>query len=132
MQHTKLLISFLCVAASSMAFAADPPASSTSPAPAPAAQTESAAQPAPSAAPAPTADDIKKAQDAQSKRLRVLGYKPEVRRGVTVYCKSERPIGSNFPKETCGDGDAIEAQAKFMKAQQETQGRIMNQGSAVK
>jgi hypothetical protein len=92
MRYLKILLVSLCVGALSQALAADPPAPST-----PAAEPEK-----------PTAAAL----EEQTKRLRALGYKPEVHNGVTIFCRKEMPLGSRFEKKTCGNGDEIERNAQ--------------------
>jgi hypothetical protein len=93
MRHLKILLLSLCVGALSQALAADPP-----PAPSPpAAEPEK-----------PTAAAL----EEQTKRLRALGYKPEVQGGVTVFCRKEMPLGSRFEKKICGNDDEIEKNAQ--------------------
>jgi len=100
MHHLKVSLVFLGLGVLSQARAADPPA--TSP---PAAET-----PHPDAAKpeSPTAADL----EEQTKRLRALGYKPEVHNGVTVFCRKEMPLGTRFEKKICGNGDEIERNAQ--------------------
>jgi hypothetical protein len=45
---------------------------------------------------------------AQAKRLKAAGYKPEVRNGVTLFCRNETRIGTRFETKTCSEGDIIE------------------------
>jgi len=94
MRHLKILLVSLCLGALSQALAADPP---PSPPPSP-----TAAEPEKSAA----------ALEEQTKRLRAMGYKPEVHNGVTVFCRKEMPLGSRFEKKVCGNGDEIEKNAQ--------------------
>jgi hypothetical protein len=128
MNHLKFLIVILCVQGLSSAWAAEPSApqsteaapTATSPAAAPESPASSTAPTTSSSAapakPAPTEAEVeaaKKALDAQAKRLRSLGYRPEVQNGRTVFCKKEAMIGTTFPTKTCGNGDAIEEAAKL-------------------
>jgi hypothetical protein len=94
MTHLKILLVSLCLGALSQALAADPPPPPPSP---PAAEPEK-----PMAA----------ALEEQTKRLRALGYKPEVHDGVTVFCRKEMPLGTRFEKKVCGNGDEIEKNAQ--------------------
>ena len=50
---------------------------------------------------------------AQAKRLRRLGYKPEVQNGTMVFCKKEDVIGSRFPIKNCAAADSIEESEKL-------------------
>jgi hypothetical protein len=51
--------------------------------------------PKPATPPGPSADTIKKARDG--------GLKPEVRKGVTVFCWEDADIGSRFKTKKCVD-----------------------------
>jgi hypothetical protein len=44
-----------------------------------------------------------------------MGYSPETHKGVTVFCRSEKTIGSNFERKTCRNGDDIEREAQAAK-----------------
>jgi hypothetical protein len=123
MQHLRYLIVLLSVGCLPQAFAVEPPTPSESAVHAATAEatpasslTQVAAKPA---APVSDADAAaaaaKKADEAQAKRLRSLGYKPEDQNGRTVYCKKEALIGELVPKKSCADGDAIEAAARQSK-----------------
>ena len=59
-----------------------------------------AAPAAPPAAPGPDAATLKKARDA--------GLKPEVRKGVTVYCWEDADIGSRFKTKKCVDESRLD------------------------
>jgi len=48
----------------------------------------------------PTADQVKRGRNA--------GYRIKLRRGSTLFCKSEAPIGSHFEQETCIGSDQLE------------------------
>ena len=48
---------------------------------------------APAAPPAPSPETLKKARDA--------GLKPEVRKGITVYCWEDAEIGTRFKTKKC-------------------------------
>jgi hypothetical protein len=98
--------------------AATPAAATTSaPAPAtPAANTEQAHSPAqassqsaaPGATATPPADSAAAFAAARDKRLRSAGYKPEVRKGETYYCRSEVLVGTRFPTKTCGTAEQLD------------------------
>jgi hypothetical protein len=54
-------------------------------------------------------------RDAQDKRMRALGYKPEVHDGKTLYCRWERPLDTHFEKKFCSmsqDLDRMAARAR--------------------
>jgi hypothetical protein len=123
----------LCACLLSPAFASDPPSPPSSPAPsdsttsaataAPAAQPNADAKPTPaaSAAAAKITATTKGSQvllvtsdpaaEAQIKRLRAAGYKPEVRNGEVYFCRSEATMGSRFEHKVCGTADALERAA---------------------
>jgi hypothetical protein len=112
MRCRKYLIAALCVGALSQSLAAEPPPASTVPAqstPAPAQSTTVTSDPvAPSAtAAAKPASPADKVPDAQDKALRSQGYKPEVRNGVTVYCRKETHLGSRFDTKVCGSPEEL-------------------------
>jgi hypothetical protein len=126
MQYLKLLlVSSLCVGALSQALADEPPpaaAPATPASSAPAPLSTAAASPvkpedATSAASAAKPDDAAAAANlaAQTKRLRSAGYKPETHNGVTLFCRSEKKMGSFFETKTCSDGDSIEKAAQEAK-----------------
>jgi hypothetical protein len=53
--------------------------------------------------------------EAQNKRMRALGYKPEVHDGKTLYCRFEQPLGTHFEKKFCStlqDIDSMAARAR--------------------
>jgi hypothetical protein len=106
----KFLMIVLCGQILSQAIAADPPSTPT-PAAQPTAATASTPTDPSSAA---AAEEAKKAADAaQAKRLRGLGYRPEVQNGTTLFCKKEDVIGSRFPIKNCASADSIEASEKL-------------------
>jgi uncharacterized membrane-anchored protein len=101
----------LCLCASSSSFAEEPQP--------PAAQADSAAA-AVAAAPATAADAKpvaptvadkaaadKAALDAEIKKMRGRGYKPLVRNGQQLYCRSEGEIGSHFERTRCNTMDEL-------------------------
>ena len=115
MRHLKLLLVSLCVGALSQALAADPPP----PPPAVPATPVSSAPPTLSTAAASAAkpQDATAAAslEAQTKRLRSAGYKPEVHNGVTLFCRNEQKMGTRFETKTCSNGDDIERAARDAK-----------------
>lgn len=115
-------LALLSVCALSCAFAEEPqtpaapitPAAGTAaqPTAAPAAQATAAQSPAeaksaaPAVAAAPAAADKsqivdKAATDAEIKKMRARGYKPQNRNGMLVYCRPEGQIGTHFEKLRC-------------------------------
>jgi hypothetical protein len=101
----------LCICAFSASFAEEPQT--------PAPQTPAAAAVATAPAPAPAADAKpaataeadkaaeKAAMDAEIKKMRSRGYKPVVRNGQTLYCRSEGEIGSHFERVRCNTLDEL-------------------------
>lgn len=85
------------VAASSYAQQTDAPAAPTSTAPA--ASAPAATAPAADAPKGPSQETIKKAKAA--------GYRAKLRKGVTLFCKEDTPIGSHFPEEKCVDENQL-------------------------
>ena len=71
---------------------------------------------APPAAPGPDAATLKKARDA--------GLKPEVRKGVTVFCWEDADIGSRFKTKKCVD----ESRLDDIIAQRQAQRDALNRG----
>jgi hypothetical protein len=59
----------------------------------------------------PTADQIKRGKNA--------GYRIKLRRGSTLFCKSETPIGSHFEQETCIGSDQLELVLKREELQRD-------------
>jgi hypothetical protein len=45
--------------------------------------------------------------DAQISALRSAGYKPETRKGQTVYCRREPQLGTRFESKVCGTAEEI-------------------------
>jgi hypothetical protein len=117
MNYPKLLIALLCMGSASTAIAADPPTPPPTQAAPAATDATPASTSAPPAATAPSATDKAKAQEEQTKRMRKLGYKPQVRNGNTVYCKETEVIGTRFPQTVCSDGDTIEQQQRWVQEQ---------------
>ena len=116
MRHLKLLLVSLCVGALSQALAADPPPPSP---PVESATPVSSAPPAASTAAAsadkPEVPTAAASLEAQTKRLKSLGYKPEVHNGVTLFCRNEQKIGTRFETKNCSNGDDIERAAREAK-----------------
>jgi hypothetical protein len=104
MRRLKLLLICLCVGALSQALAADPPpvVSATSVASAPSTVST------PVASAAKPEDSAAARLEAQTKRLKAARYKPEVRNGVTLFCRNETQLGTRFETKICSDGDIIE------------------------
>lgn len=103
-----------------LAVAADPPASKEPGSPKPAAAQESltATEPPPASsvgvATSPAAVAAREAADfeAQTKRWRSKGYRPVVRDGKTLYCRSETQLGSHFEHQVCATPEQLEATAR--------------------
>ncbi len=56
------------------------------------------------ATPAKSDDSVNAAED---KRLRALGYKPEIRNDKKYYCRREAPLGSRFETKICGTAEQL-------------------------
>ena len=100
--------------------ASTPPASPAAPAAAPTTTTFAPAQGAAAgapAAPAPTElpETIKMARN--------LGYRPQQRGGVTVYCRTEAQIGTHFEKTSCVSEESL---PELVRQQQAAQQAISN------
>jgi hypothetical protein len=56
-----------------------------------------------SSAPAQTTDESRQSavDPAEDRHLRALGYTPEMKKGVQVYCRQEAPLGSRFEQKFC-------------------------------
>jgi hypothetical protein len=107
----------LCLCAFSPSFAEEPQPTAAQ---ADAAAATTAANSAVAAAPAPAADAKlaaptvadkaaadKAALDAEIKKMRGRGYKPLVRNGQQLYCRSEGEIGSHFERTRCNTMDEL-------------------------
>jgi hypothetical protein len=123
MKYLVALAAVLCALTLQSARGAEPPAQSNAAPPAPVSPPATEVTPAaPGTAPAPTqAASSKEAQnqttdeEAQAKRLRGLGWRPEVQNGQTVFCKKEAQLGSRFPTKECGSADVIERRTQEAK-----------------
>jgi hypothetical protein len=76
------------------------PAATSAPTTAPAATptatpAERETSPPPAAPAGPSADTLKKA--------RLAGYRPETKKGITMYCQETANIGTRFPTKKCLD-----------------------------
>lgn len=107
----------LCLGVAAQALAADPPAPATTAAQAQQSAPAASATPASASVPAgaPSADSQKSDSDsksdvtpAQMKALRMAGYKPVVRDGQTLFCRTEPVLGSRLEKRVCGTAADIE------------------------
>ena len=58
-------------------------------------------QPAAQDKPADTASETAVVTDAQIKQMRSRGYKPVMRSGALVFCRSEGQIGTHFAQTRC-------------------------------
>jgi hypothetical protein len=103
---------------------ADDPVPTAAP---PAAASAAAASPAAPAAATSiasttTAPEAVKASELeeQNKRMRGLGYKPEVQRdGTTLYCHREQALGTHFDHKTCMTPQEIAHRTEEAKYQTE-------------
>jgi hypothetical protein len=59
----------------------------------------------------PSADTIKKAREA--------GLKPEIRKGVTVFCREDANIGSRFTTKKCIDESQLDEFIVMRQSQQD-------------
>ncbi|MGH8137529.1 MAG: hypothetical protein ACREVV_04945 [Steroidobacteraceae bacterium] len=63
----------------------------------------------PPAAQAPAADKAPSAPSAEMlSRANAVGLRPEVRKGVTVYCRKDADLGTRFPTKKCVDENGLE------------------------
>ena len=100
--------------AASPSVPASPAAAAPGTAPAPATQAATPA-PATAAAPATTTDSV------DEKNLRSAGYKPEMRNGVSVWCRKEPVLGSRLAEQkNCGTAEQLR------QSVQEIQNRIQD------
>ena len=72
----------------------------------PAPEASPAVQAAAQAAPADKASETA-VSDAQIKQMRGRGYKPVMRNGTLVFCRSEGQIGTHFEQTRCSTIDAL-------------------------
>jgi hypothetical protein len=116
MTLAKVLSISLCMGVGSMAFATDPPppdpappsaTAANSPATADAASTAAADKTKSATTTAKTATSPDGVTPEQAKTLRSAGYKTEVTKGVTRYCRFQTQIGSRFETKVCGTPDDI-------------------------
>jgi hypothetical protein len=109
MTLAKVLSISLCMGAGSLAFATDPapPAATTAPDTADAASTAAADKAKTTATTAKTATSSVGVTPEQAKTLKSAGYKSDVSKGVTYYCRYETQIGTRFETKVCGKPDDI-------------------------
>ena len=60
------------------------------------------------------------ALEAQTRRLRRHGYKPEVHDGTTLFCRKEAVVGSRFESKFCGTAEDIDKDTQDGKDLTET------------
>jgi hypothetical protein len=70
-------------------------------------QTPQAVGAAVTAAPAATAKAADDANMELTKRAIGIGYRPRIRDGQRIYCRTYTPLGTRFPEEKCLSADAI-------------------------
>jgi hypothetical protein len=120
MRYLACLLVSLGVGVLSQALADEPP----QPAPVqstPASSASPAAVSTPPAASAAKTESPKQVDvEAQTKRLRGLGYRPETRNGRLFYCRKETPVGSRFENKICGTADELDKAAQNSKELVET------------
>jgi hypothetical protein len=114
MRYLACLFVSLCVGALSQTLADEPPL----PPPAPV-QSTPVSSASPAAASTPPAASAAKTEspkqvdvEAQTKRLRGQGYRPETRNGRLLYCRKEILIGSRFESKLCGTADELDKAAQ--------------------
>ena len=73
----------------------------------PAPEVSPAVQPAVRAEPAEKASETAAVTDAQIKQMRGRGYKPVMRNGTLVFCRSEGQIGTHFEQSRCNSIDEL-------------------------
>jgi hypothetical protein len=88
----------------------------------------SAAAPAATAGASSTAADSSTAQTPAApstpsndliKKARAAGYRPQVSKGVTTFCKEEASLGSHFPQKTCISSDQLSARLEMEQQQRD-------------
>jgi len=109
----------------------------SSPAPAqPAASSSSSATAPPATAPAETAPSAtsatqtpapaKPAVDPEEKRLLAQGYRPKMRHGQKVFCRTEAELGSRLGgQEICGTAEDLKASQALTREEVARQQRNM-------
>jgi len=105
----KLVAALVLSAAFSSALAGEPTSPAVQP---PVAEATPAVAATPAAAPIPASADKVEAPklaiaDAQIKQMRERGYKPVLRKGEMVFCRSEGQIGTRFPSTRCSTLDEL-------------------------
>ena len=121
--HIPSLIAF-CLLGSTMALATESQAVPTDtattaearpapgPANAPSSTAPAAGAPATSNPTAPPVADAAVPDEAGSqaeiKKMRMMGYKPETRGGRRLYCRSEAALGTRFSQKTCSSAEEVE------------------------
>jgi hypothetical protein len=68
--------------------------------------------------------------EAQLKRLRAAGYKPEVHNGEILFCRKETVVGSRFDQKICNTSDQLEniantAREQAVKAQRNVSSKLV-------
>jgi hypothetical protein len=135
---------FACVA--TQVIAGDPPTPKavdpdrpTAQAPATATDTASQATPSPTktaseeaattpAQPQKVVLNDKSVTNEEVRQLLAQGYKPQKGRGDDVlYCRSEQPIGTRFPKKVCKSADQLKAQTQDSRDLTEMKQRASSQ-----
>jgi hypothetical protein len=52
--------------------------------------------------------DAKAKAEALDARFRALGYKPKIRKGITLYCHNEQQIGSRLERTVCATAEELD------------------------
>jgi hypothetical protein len=129
------LVTCFCLFAVSRLQADEPPAPAASqatpaaPANAATPATSSSSTQSASATKAAASADDTASEDANDKRLRSQGYKPETRNGTKVYCRKETEMGSRFPAKVCGTAEQL---ANANKDSQDALDKVQRQSAPVK
>jgi hypothetical protein len=76
--------------------------------------TSAAAAPSGSRISVTTTDPV---AEAQLKRLRAAGYKPELHNGEILFCRKETLVGSRFDQKICNTSDQLENTAVTAREQ---------------
>jgi hypothetical protein len=99
-------------------YSQQPPASTPAPTTAEPAAQPTATEKAAPATQAPTAVNAPQGPSAETlKKAKSLGMRPEVRKGVTVYCWEDADIGTRFSTKKCVNEDGLADKIRQLEAQ---------------
>jgi hypothetical protein len=121
MRFTHTAITIFSVLMLSQAVADEPTPTTAPPAAASAAAPSPAAAAATTVAATGSPEAVKASElEEQNKRMRGLGYKPEVQRdGTTLYCHREQTLGTHFDRKTCSTPQELAHRADEARYQTE-------------